>query len=168
MKPYERLQAETEREFELFEAYRRLPVYRRTVANLAEILGSEAPGHAYLVRIMAENDWEKRAQAYDEDARIVREAQDKEERRVMKERHRKVARVLQDKGIAALETLDPHMIGPTEARQFIESGQKLERQSYDEPDQITEQRQTLSQEDKRAFFDELAGALGAIYRPKDL
>ena len=150
-----RREGETVSQFELFEAYRRLPPFRRSVQNLMETLGQESPSRSYLVRLMTEQEWEERAVAYDREAEAMRLAEEREAAREMNERHIHFAKRLEEKAITAIEAVDPLSLGAQEARQYLEAGVKIERTARGEPESVVEQRVVQSQEEKALFFDRL-------------
>jgi len=90
---------------------------------------------AQWILVSQEWKWKERAQAYDNEQRRQRLIGEQEAISDANKRHRRLAEAMQVIGAEVLKILqkDPADIKPSDARQFIESGVKIERETLGMP-----------------------------------
>ena len=141
-KPWEKQPNETPRAFSFFQVYRDLKPDDRSTAKVAEILGkSKSAMEQHCTR----NGWVDRAAKWDDEQdRIKREADLKEQVKAikkMRERHTKVAEKMIKKADEALEQIPADDIRPSDISKLIDIGTKLERISRGDVETVIEERQ---------------------------
>jgi len=134
---------EPHRWFSRFDSYYRvLPPSSRSIEEawrqwkLKEPNQSKAKrAPAQWILVSQEWKWKERAQAYDNEQRRQRLIDEQEATADANKRHRKLAEAMQVIGAEVLKILqkDPADIKPSDARQFIESGVKIERETLGMP-----------------------------------
>src|SRR3990167_131054 len=134
---------EPHRWFSRFDSYYRvLPPSSRSIEEawrqwkLKEPNQSKAKrAPAQWILVSQEWKWKERAQAYDNEQRRQRLIDEQEATADANKRHRKLAEAMQVIGAEVLKILQkaPADIKPSDARQFIESGVKIERETLGMP-----------------------------------
>lgn len=105
--------------------------------------------------------WKERAQAYDNEQRRQRMIDEQEAIADANKRHRKLAEAMQVIGAEVLRILqkDPADIKPSDARQFIESGVKIERETLGMPTEFVK-IMGMSNDELTAYYNSLRTRFG--------
>lgn len=133
---WEKQPEENPKPFEAFCIYRDLGP-GRSLPQVAERLGKS---EGLMERWSRENDWVKRASAWDaEQDRLARQAQVKEIIN-MRKRHAQIAQKALDKISAALDNIDPESISNSDIARLMSEASKLERISRGDVGDVIEER----------------------------
>lgn len=135
IKPWERQEGETSKQFEAFVVYRDLE--ERSLAKAGEKLGKSK---ALLERWSSANRWVERVAAWDgEKDRIARQEQIKAIRK-MRERHAAGAQALFTKALQGLKELKPEELTARDIVAMLAEATKTERISRGDVGDVIEQR----------------------------
>lgn len=134
--PWERQPHETVKAYDAFCHYRDLDPYSRTVAAVARSLGQTGE---YLRQVARKWRWVERAAAWDEERDRASRMAEIRALRQMRERHLLLAEALQSGASERLLQMQQpgqgfSTLSPSEVRQWVEAGIRLERQARGEPD----------------------------------
>ena len=136
VKPWERQENETPKQFEAFKIYRDME--NRTIAKVGKQLGKSA---ALMERWSSQNSWVDRTAAWeDEQDRILRQEQIKDIKR-MRERHAKIAFDGLERAAEALMYIPLEEIKMSDVSKLIDTCSKLERLSRGDTSEVVEERQ---------------------------
>lgn len=138
--PWEQQPGESARNFGAFSYYRDLG-RRRTVAQAAELTGLSP---AYLRTLARFNQWAARAQQWDVEQERAHALSVIDLRKDMSTRHVKAARVLMDKALARLNTLDISKISPHALILMLDTAAKIERMALGLEADTGQSRMTVS------------------------
>lgn len=150
--PWERQPGEGDKQFTAFTIYLTMDNGDRRTSQVAAKMDM-AP--ATISNYRKYNKWEERALAYDNFVQKQLVLKDIEERRDMKERQTEIAIKMQ---MLALENLDMLLdevmngrvnLSPDQLTRIAETGSKLERLARGEAQEITENRQTMTFEQRQ-------------------
>lgn len=137
VKPWERQENETPKQFEAFRIYRDMGE-ERGVQKVADALSKS---RTLMTRWKAANNWDERCMAWDnEQDRIARKEQIKSIKK-MRERHAKLAEAGLVKAAQALSKMNPEDFKPGDIPKFFEACSKLERISRGDTSEVIEERQ---------------------------
>lgn len=137
VKPWERQDNETPKQFEAFVVYRDMGE-ERSLIKVSKRLNKSVP---LLGRWSSSNNWVERCAAWDnEQDRILRQEQIKDIRK-MRERHAKLAEAGLVKAAQALAKMNPEDFKPADIPKFFEACSKLERISRGDTSEVIEERQ---------------------------
>lgn len=152
--PWERQRGESEQAWEAFQIYRDQKRGHRSQREVAATLGKT---EALISRWSSLHGWVSRAAAYDNEAdRLDREAKE-EERRGMLARHTQLARMMQQKAIEAIRSIDVARLAnhPDSVAKWVELSAKLERGALGDPTE-----EDLAAATYRALWERLQPHMG--------
>lgn len=137
VKPWERQDKETPKQFEAFVVYRDMGEER----SLQKVANQLAKSRQLLTRWSSANNWVERCTEWDrEQDRISRQEQIKSIKK-MRERHAKLAEAGLVKAAQALAKMNPEDFKPADIPKFFEACSKLERISRGDTSEVIEERQ---------------------------
>lgn len=131
LKPWDIRPDETARAYAAFAVYRGMGEGRTL-----ERVNREYTVHPPINSLKAwstRHDWVTRARAFDEAAAVMASLADLNNHAEVRARQAAAARVLQEKGLARAEALDPMELAPAEAAKYVTDGAKLERDALGVP-----------------------------------
>lgn len=138
VKPWERQDGETPKQFEAFAVYRDMGE-ERSLAKVGRALGKSK---ALMDRWSSANSWVERALAWDDEQdRIARQEQIKDIKK-MRKRHADVANAMIVAATKGLKSImeNPKDIKPNDVARLVEVASKLERISRGDVGDVVEQR----------------------------
>lgn len=134
--PWERQLNESPQAFEAFACYRDMGA-SRSLAKVSRVL---CKCKALMERWSKENDWVKRAAAWDaEKDRVARQTQ-LSDIKAMRERHAAIAKKMMDTADSALNNINPNEVSTNEIARLVEIASKLERISRGDVGEVIEER----------------------------
>lgn len=139
VKPWERQDKETPKQFEAFAAYRDMGE-ERSLTKVAQILNKSKQ---LLGRWSSDNKWVERCAAWDkEQDRILRQEQIKDIKK-MRKRHADVASAMITAAAKGLKEImeKPKEMTPNDVARLVDVASKLERLSRGDTSEVIEQRQ---------------------------
>ena len=137
IKPWERQDGETPKQFEAFVVYRDLGE-ERSLSQVAQKLNKSKQ---LLGRWSSANNWVERCAEWDrEQDRIARQEQIKSIKE-MRKRHANIATAMLVKSAQALKKIPLEEIKPNDISRMVEVGSKLERLSRGDTSEVIEERQ---------------------------
>jgi hypothetical protein len=163
---WERQPGEPAAAYEWFCVYRsRLRPSQRTLDNLRQVLADEGihVDGKRLAQAARQYRWASRAAAYDRECDRLYAMALREQMREAGARQAEIARSLLQKGVEALENIDPTRLPPSEVRQFIVDAAKLERLVLGAPTDIVESRE----EEGRDVVAELSALIVEAFGEQD-
>ena len=139
VKPWERQNEETPKQFEAFVVYRDMGM-DRSLSKVAKVLGKSAQ---LMSRWSSDNKWVERCAAWDnEQDRIARQEQIKDIKK-MRKRHADVASDMITAAAKGLKEImeKPKEMTPNDVARLVDVASKLERLSRGDTSEVVEQRQ---------------------------
>lgn len=136
VKPWERQERETNKQFEAFCLYRDMGV-DRSQPKVAEQLSKS---RQLIGRWSAANNWVERCSEWDSEQDRLNRIKQQKEIANMRVRHANAAYSLVGKGLKALQQLDIKDMSAADILKFINEGAKLERISRGDIGEVVEER----------------------------
>ena len=131
-----RLKGESRKAYEAFAVYRDLGA-ARSQAKVAERLGKSLE---LMKRWSAKHEWVDRAASFDANEEFELMSAEREERIKMRRNDAKIARMMMEKAVDALQLVDPKDLSPAQLRELIMDGAKLQRLALGESTENVERR----------------------------
>lgn len=136
IKPWERQDGETPKQWEAFVVYRDME--GRSLRKVADVLSKSG---ALIDRWSSANNWVERVAAWDDEKdRIARQEQIKDIRK-MRDRHAKGAQAMFTKALQGLKELKPEELSARDIVSMFAESVKAERLSRGDTSEIVEERQ---------------------------
>jgi uncharacterized protein YnzC (UPF0291/DUF896 family) len=131
-----RQKGESRKAYEAFAVYRDLGA-ARSQAKVAERLGKSLE---LMKRWSAKHEWVDRAASFDANEEFELMSAEREERIKMRRNDAKIARMMMQKAVDALQLVEPKDLSPTQLRELIMDGAKLQRLALGESTENVERR----------------------------
>jgi hypothetical protein len=130
---WERQDKETSRAYIAFITYRDQKASVRSIANVPKIIGkttgkNPVNNYEYLSK---KYNWVERARAWDDHLDAIKVKSTESEIRDMKQRHIKIAMLMQKKGVDLLNKIDEDNISPSNIGTLLKNAIDIERSSRD-------------------------------------
>ena len=143
VKPWERQEGETNKQFEAFAIYRDMG-QERSLRKVAERLKKS---ETLMGRWSGSNKWVDRAGAWDTEQDRLNRIEQQKEIAKMRKRHAKIAVAMLEKSLLAMKTLEAEDMNASDIARFVSEASKLERISRGDVGDVVEEREGVAAAD---------------------